>query len=158
MCTICAEIHPKNVAKGRIFTYLEDPGIPDTQMTLVLIGVVFGCFGGVFWLEIESTNSLGFLVVCMDGCFTSKNAKNCDDWVVVSNGHFLWLPLSPRKIGENFNSIWLPHVFQMGWFNQQLDEHVPALLELTRESTRRKTWISRFLFEPKMPRFLTPKK
>ena len=28
MCKICAEFHPKNFSKTRIFTYLEDPGIP----------------------------------------------------------------------------------------------------------------------------------
>ena len=27
VCKICAENHPQNLAKGRIFTYLEDPGI-----------------------------------------------------------------------------------------------------------------------------------
>ena len=27
MCKICAEIHPKNLPKGRNFTYLEDPGM-----------------------------------------------------------------------------------------------------------------------------------
>ena len=25
-CKHCAEIHPKNLSKGRFFTYLEDPG------------------------------------------------------------------------------------------------------------------------------------
>ena len=41
MCKICAEIHHKNLPKGRNFTCLEDPGIPRTQMTLVLIGKGF---------------------------------------------------------------------------------------------------------------------
>ena len=27
VCKICAEIHQKNLPKGRNFTYLEDPGI-----------------------------------------------------------------------------------------------------------------------------------
>ena len=30
VCKICAKNHPRNLPKGRIFTYLEDPGIPKT--------------------------------------------------------------------------------------------------------------------------------
>ena len=29
VCEICAEIHPKDLPKGRNLTYLEDPGIGD---------------------------------------------------------------------------------------------------------------------------------
>ena len=35
VCEICAEVHPKNQTKGRIFTYLEDPGIANLQLSAI---------------------------------------------------------------------------------------------------------------------------
>ena len=32
MCKMCAEIQPNNLAKGRYFSYLEDPGIHENHM------------------------------------------------------------------------------------------------------------------------------
>ena len=44
VCNICAKIHPKNLPKGKHFTYLEDPGIPR---------MVLNCDNGDLW-EVSS--------------------------------------------------------------------------------------------------------